>query len=111
MPAKRSLEERLAKITEREARLDQEKKSVIARIARQERARDTRRKVLLGALSLYRIELNDTEHDAWIRKHLPGFLTRDGDKALFDDLIATNDHAGSQQRGSVTDQTMETLSR
>ncbi|MGC1443501.1 MAG: hypothetical protein WA888_23060, partial [Burkholderiaceae bacterium] len=71
----------------REARLDQEKKSVIARIARQERARDTRRKVLLGALSLYRIELNDTEHDAWIKQHLPGFLTRDGDKALFDDLL------------------------
>ena len=61
------------------------------RQARQERTQDTRRKVLLGALILHRIE-NDTENGermkAWVAKELPGFLTRETDKALFPDLLS-----------------------
>ncbi|WP_234844763.1 mobilization protein [Sinorhizobium meliloti] len=59
---------------------------------KQERANDTRRKVLLGALVLHRLEnANDPEFTKrlgdWLRRELPGFLTRDNDKALFVDLL------------------------
>lgn len=88
---RRSIEQRLAQ-------LDAQKKTLQARLGKQERSRDTRRKVLLGALILQRLE---TSHDAeftrrlrdWLRRELPGFLTRDVDKSLFADLIApARDH-------------------
>ncbi len=47
--ARRTIEERIA-------RLEAQKKSLQARRGKQERARDTRRKVLLGALVLQRLE-------------------------------------------------------
>jgi hypothetical protein len=60
--------------------------------AKQERANDTRRKVLLGALVLHRLETASDEFSRalpdWLRRELPGFLTRDGDKDLFADLLA-----------------------
>ncbi|MDP4026134.1 mobilization protein [Methylobacterium sp. NEAU 140] len=79
-------------IAERIAQLDVRKKTLLARLDKQDRARDTRRKVLLGALVLQRLEAG---HDPaftqrladWLRRELPGFLTRDADKALFADLI------------------------
>jgi len=47
--------------------------------------------VLLGAFLLHRLE-NDKSFGAtlneWLRRELPGFLTRPDDKALFDDLIS-----------------------
>lgn len=74
------------------AELEERKKSLIARLGKQERARDTRRKILLGALVLHRLEhANDPEFTKrlgdWLRRELPGFLTRDNDKALFTDLL------------------------
>lgn len=85
--ARKSIEERLAQ-------LEVQTKTLKARLGKQERARDTRRKVLLGALVLHRLEnANDPEFtkrlDDWLRRELPGFLTRDADKELFDDLLAT----------------------
>ena len=84
MAAKKSLAERIAQ-------LDAKKKTLLARQARQERTQDTRRKVLLGALILHRIE-NDTENGermkAWVAKELPGFLTRETDKELFPEFIS-----------------------
>jgi hypothetical protein len=78
-------------ISERLAHLDAQKKTLQARLNHQERARDTRRKVLLGALLLYRIEEGDDamakQLAAWIKAELPGFLTRDTDKLLFDDFL------------------------
>lgn len=79
-------------LAERLAQLDAQRKTLQARLAKQQRAQDTRRKILLGALVLHRLE---TEADAafsrqlaaWLRRELPGFLTRDADKALFPDLI------------------------
>ncbi|MBY0256736.1 mobilization protein [Methylobacterium sp.] len=81
-------------ITERLAQIEAQKKALQARLGRQERAHDTRRKVLLGALVLQRLEAG---HDPaftqrladWLRRELPGFLTRDADKALFADLIGS----------------------
>lgn len=83
--ARKSIEERLAQ-------LEAQKKTLKARLGKEERVKDTRRKVLLGALVLNRLE-NDRDAEFsrrlgdWLRRELPGFLTRDGDKELFDDLL------------------------
>ena len=78
-------------ISERIAQLEAQKKTLQARLAKQERAKDTRRKVLLGAFLLHRLE-NDRDFgptlQGWLRRELPGFLVRPDDKALFADLIA-----------------------
>ena len=82
--ARKTIEERLAQ-------LEAQKKTLQARLNKQERARDTRRKVLLGALVLHRLEHGKDELSRalpdWLRRELPGFLTRDMDKELFADLI------------------------
>jgi hypothetical protein len=81
--AQKSIEERLSQ-------LDSQRKALQARLIKQERAKDTRRKILLGALVLEKID-NGHEVDkpllAWLRTTLPGYLTRPDDKALFDDLL------------------------
>ena len=83
--ARKTIEQRLAA-------LDAQRATLKARLGKQERAEDTRRKVLLGALVLHRLE-NDRDAEfsrrlgEWLRRELPGFLTRDGDKALFADLL------------------------
>jgi hypothetical protein len=81
--AQKSIEERLSQ-------LDSQRKALQARLIKQERAKDTRRKILLGALVLEKID-NGHEADkpllAWLRATLPGYLTRPDDKALFDDLL------------------------
>ncbi|MBB3811593.1 mobilization protein [Pseudochelatococcus contaminans] len=84
--ARKSIEERLAQ-------LDAQRAALKARLSKQERANDTRRKVLLGALVLHRLENGKDEISRalpdWLRRELPGFLTRDGDKELFADLLAS----------------------
>ncbi|MFT4075714.1 MAG: mobilization protein [Asticcacaulis sp.] len=79
-------------IAERLAQLEAQKKALQARLTKQERARDTRRKVLLGALVLHRLEdrrdeVSAAQLEAWLKRELPGFLTREADVALFDDLL------------------------
>lgn len=73
-------------IAERIAQLDSRKKALQSRLSKQERADDTRRKVLLGALILHQIE-SDREFGVtlrnFVKRELPGFLSRDADKALF----------------------------
>ncbi|BAJ83227.1 putative mobilization protein (plasmid) [Acidiphilium multivorum AIU301] len=74
------------------AQLEARAKTLKARLAKQDRARDTRRKILIGALVLDRLEHNaDAEFSErlanWLRRELPGFLTREDDKALFADLL------------------------
>ena len=82
--ARRSIEQRLAE-------LDAQRAALKARISKQDRANDTRRKVLLGALVLHRLEGGPDQFSRdlgdWLRRELPGFLTRDGDKELFADLL------------------------
>lgn len=85
-------------ISERIAKLDAQKKALQERMGKQERANDTRRKVLLGALVLHRLENTDDAEFSkrlgeWLRRELPGFLTRDSDKTLFADLLVSS-HAG-----------------
>ncbi|MCF3948603.1 mobilization protein [Acidiphilium iwatense] len=74
------------------AQLEARAKTLKARLAKQDRARDTRRKILIGALVLHRLEqTGDGEFSKrladWLRRELPGFLTRDQDKDLFNDLL------------------------
>ena len=83
------------------AQLEERTKALKARMAKQDRARDTRRKILLGALVLHRLEQNgDGEFSKrlgdWLKRELPGFLTREEDKTLFADLLS--DKADSSQK-------------
>ncbi|ESQ76555.1 hypothetical protein [Asticcacaulis sp. YBE204] len=80
---RKSIEEQLAQLEARQ-------KTLKARLSKRERAVDTRRKVLLGAFVLYRLEHNDPFADdlkTWIRREFPQFLSRDTDVDLFNDLI------------------------
>lgn len=82
--ARKSIEERLAQ-------LDAQRQALKSRLTTQERAKDTRRKVLLGALVLHHLSEDKREFDKalkeWLQRELPGFLTRPDDKALFNDLL------------------------
>ncbi|MGO7447406.1 mobilization protein (plasmid) [Rhizobium ruizarguesonis] len=84
-------------IGERLAQLEAQRKTLQIRLSKQERAIDTRRKVLIGALVLHRLE-NDRDVQfaggiaEWLRRELPKFLTRDGDKHI--DLLATQPPGG-----------------
>lgn len=83
--AKRSIAERLAQ-------LEAQRKTLQTKLGKQERARDTRRKVLLGAFLMHRLEkgqdgFSKDQLPAWLKKELPGFITRDDDAALFADLM------------------------
>jgi hypothetical protein len=90
---RKSLEEQLSQ-------LEAKKKSLQARLNKQDRAKETRRKILLGALVLDRV---DSERDPefsrrladWLRRELPGFLVRDMDRDLFTDLLEP--HASTQE--------------
>lgn len=86
---RKSIEQRLRE-------LDAQRATLKARLGKAERTKDTRRKVLLGALVLHRLENTDAPHGDpefsrrlgdWLRRELPGFLTRDTDQGLFDDLL------------------------
>lgn len=85
--ARRSIQQRLE-------HLKAQTRTLQARMGKQERAKDTRRKVLLGAFVLHRLEKPDASEFSknlreWLGKELPKFLSRDDDVALFDDLIDT----------------------
>lgn len=93
--ARKTIEQRLAQI-------DAQRKTLKARLGKQERTDDTRRKVLLGALVLDRLDQDrDGEFSKrlgeWLRLELPGFLTRDADKELFADLL--NQKTSGSNRG------------
>ncbi len=79
-------------IKQRLAELEAQRSALKARLSKTERNNDMRRKVLIGSLVLHHLETsNDQDFKQqlgdWLRRELPGFLTRDNDKALFVDLI------------------------
>ena len=85
-------------ITDRLAQLEAQRKNLQSKLGKQERAKDTRRKVLLGALVLHRLEKGQDEFSKklgdWLNKELPGFLSREDDKALFADLVSDKPPSG-----------------
>ncbi len=104
MPRKtRSDAERLAELDRKKAALDARRQALRARMSKKARAKDTRRKVLLGAFLLDRLDgKRDPEQAdrlrAWLARELPGFLSRDIDRALFGDLIG-DDRQDEAERG------------
>ncbi len=97
--ARKSIEQRLAE-------LDAQRSALKARLSKQDRTNDTRRKVLLGALVLHRLEnANDPEFTKrlgdWLRRELPGFLTRGSDKALFADLLGAAPFTTTENNNST----------
>ncbi len=79
-------------IKQRLAELEAQRSALKARLSKTERNNDMRRKVLIGSLVLHHLEISDDQEFGkqlgdWLRRELPGFLTRENDKALFDDLI------------------------
>jgi len=91
---KRSIEQRLEQ-------LDAQRKTLQNRLHHRKRAQDTRRKILLGALLLHRLENSDDEEftrrlSGWLRKELPGFLTRETDQALFADWLGAIEPAQNE---------------
>ena len=72
-------------IEDRINELDAKKKALQAKLNKQKRAEDTRRKILLGSKVLAKIK--DESIQKWVKQELPGFLTRDIDKKLFEDLL------------------------
>lgn len=71
------------------ARLREKQKTIAAqiqreenRLKREERKKDTRRKILVGAAALHKAS-KDSEFNHWLIHHLlDGFLERDDDRAL-----------------------------
>jgi hypothetical protein len=79
-------------IADRLAQLEAQRKNLQSRLSKQERAKDTRRKVLLGALVLHRLDKPDGSEvcknlAGWLEQELPKFLSRADDMALFADLL------------------------
>ena len=80
------LEEKLKQLKTRQARLDARKRALASR---QERKSDTRRKILLGAIVMSRIDQGKLEQktvNAW----LDAALTRPDDRALFGLAVSAN---------------------
>lgn len=81
-----TIDERVAKLEEKLRQAKAQKAQIEARqkaaSAKRERADDTRRKVLLGALVMEEAQRGDAAAGA-IFKKLDGFLTRPNDRALF----------------------------
>jgi hypothetical protein len=82
-------------IEQRLAQLEAQKKTLQTRLGKQDRARDTRRKVLLGALVLHHLQTEMPDAStawlrAWLSAELPAFLTRDTDKSLLADVMVGN---------------------
>lgn len=82
-------------IAQRIRELEERKRSLQSRLDKQERAKATRRKVLLGAFLLEQLERNNGDVEipdqkdlkTWLERELSGFLVRDSDRALFIELL------------------------
>lgn len=96
--ARATLEERLARVREREALLEQERDRLTARLQVSERKRDTRRRILLGSLVLARLE-ESTELREFVARELPSFLARDEEGAVRRHRRA---HSGWNRHGSYS---------
>jgi hypothetical protein len=74
-----TLEARLKQLKIKQQRVDARARALASRRQRKD---DTRRKILIGATILARIDTNQIDHtelEAWLNLH----LTRDDDRALF----------------------------
>ena len=77
------LQKRIADQKARLAKLEFERRKAEAAASKKERAKETRRKILLGSMLLQQIE-SDESLRASVMRQLDAYLTRDDDRALFD---------------------------
>lgn len=87
---RRTIAERIAAEKERRDKLDANLKTLQAQSAKVERAKDTRRKVLLGTLVMEELNASGAFTDTltrWLRQRLPATLTRDTDRELMADFM------------------------
>ena len=102
--ARRPISERLAAERQRIAKLQENVRRLEAQERKTERAKDTRRKVLLGALVMDELERDTgkaSELRRWLAERLPDYLTRDHDRnvmARFMDDGGAGEH-GDQRGG------------
>ena len=75
--------ERLRKLEESEARIRAEIQRVKGRAAQEARKRDTRRKILAGAMVLDRVQRGELSLQRF-RADMDKFLEKDRDRALFE---------------------------
>lgn len=73
---------RLQQLDEQVARIQAEKRRLKARASQEERKRETRRKILVGAMILDRVARGDWPAEQF-QAALDRFLDRDQDRALF----------------------------
>ena len=78
-------EERLAKINERRAKLDQDARKLQASISRDNRKKETRGKVLLGVVLLETIK-NEPGRVNWCMKQIRTYLSKRSDLAFLKEL-------------------------
>lgn len=86
-----TLEERLKKLKARKLRMEARKRTIDSRRARRD---DTRRKILVGAIVMAKVEQGVLE-EATLRGWLDGALTREDDRALFAFLKPAAESAGA----------------
>lgn len=100
---RRTISERIAAEKERRDKLDANLKTLQAQSAKLERAKDTRRKVLLGTLLIEELTASGPFADTltrWLKERLPATLTRDTDRELMAKIIE-DQHPGTQDPASV----------
>jgi len=94
--ARRSLPERLAQ-------LEAQTLALKARLEKQTRAEDTRRRILLGGLVQQALDTDAPIAPAlraWLQEALPAVVTRRADRALFEDLLPDQPASGDETEGA-----------
>ena len=76
-------EDRIRQLEEQRARINAEIQRVRSRESQEERKRDTRRKILAGAMVLDRVARGDLSEQLF-KADMDRFLEREQDRALFD---------------------------
>jgi hypothetical protein len=93
------LEEQLKQLRTRQQRIEARKRALLSR---RERAADTRRKILVGAIVLAKVEQGELEAGR-LRGWLDAALTRDDDRALFVDLGVSEPRVAGTVPGRAAD--------
>ena len=86
---RRNLQQKLEAAKKKKSQIDNQIKLIRAELSTVERKSDTRRKILLGALVMHLIDNGVLEED-WVMGHLDRYLTKERDRALFDELRPKN---------------------
>lgn len=76
-------DEKIAELEEKRSQIEAQIQRHKARLRIEERKRETRRKIIAGALALEHASLNPA-FGAQLKKLLQEHVTREGDRALFD---------------------------